>query len=98
VLIYVACRVYSHDTTSQGTAFQDISLANKSYANVLTVPPNDWLGARLVAGWEALKAGLSLHSRVSDWLWSIPGVIKWCFGCHSRVSEWLHGPYTGCHQ
>lgn len=38
----------------KGTAFQEISLANKSYANVLTVPPNDWLGARLLADWKAL--------------------------------------------
>ena len=35
----------------KGTAFQDVSLADMSYANVLTVPPNDWLGAKLVAGW-----------------------------------------------
>ena len=28
----------------KGTAFQDISLADNSYANVLTVPPNDWQG------------------------------------------------------
>ena len=40
----------------KGTAFQDISLADNSYANVLTVPPNDWLGATLVAGWKALKS------------------------------------------
>ena len=39
----------------KGTAFQDINLADNSYANVLTVPPNDWLGATLVAGWKALK-------------------------------------------
>ena len=33
----------------KGTAFQEISLENGSYVNVLSIPPNDWLGARLVA-------------------------------------------------
>ena len=35
----------------RGVAYQDINLADKSYVNVLSVPPADWLGARLVADW-----------------------------------------------
>ena len=35
----------------RGVAYQDINFADKSYVNVLSVPPADWLGARLVADW-----------------------------------------------
>ena len=36
----------------KGTAYQEINLADGTYANRLTVPPNDWLGATLRADWE----------------------------------------------
>ena len=45
----------------KGTAYQEINLADGTYANRLTVPPNDWLGATLRADWE----------RVDDTLWLV---------------------------
>ena len=63
----------------KGVAYQDISLADGSYVNVLAVPPNDWLGARLVAGWDAVKDETGRAGRL--WVVDFRSVTVRLFGC-----------------
>ena len=39
----------------KGTAYQNVNLEEGVYANILEVPPNAWLAARLEAGWVTLN-------------------------------------------